>query len=76
MSKPEHVCGECKGYFRKTHELCYRAETGEVCRITPACEKFVKAPVEEEEYVPSATNGDYSPSAPWNAPGMSMRDFI
>ena len=31
---------------------------------------------EEEDYCPSATNGDYSPSCPWNAPGMSIRDFI
>lgn len=31
---------------------------------------------DEDEYVPSATNGDYSPSNPWNAPGMSIRDFI
>ena len=30
----------------------------------------------EEEYVPSAENGDYSPSAPWLAPGMSEKDFI
>ena len=30
----------------------------------------------EEEYVPSAENGDYSPSAPWRAPGMSVKDFI
>lgn len=29
-----------------------------------------------EEYTPSCTAGDYSPSAPWNAPGMSIRDFI
>ena len=29
-----------------------------------------------EEYRPSATAGDYSPSSPWNAPGMSVRDFI
>jgi hypothetical protein len=28
------------------------------------------------EYVPSAENGDYSPSAPWLAPGMKMSDFI
>lgn len=27
-------------------------------------------------YCPSAENGDYSPSCPWNAPGMSIRDFI
>lgn len=24
----------------------------------------------------SSFNGDYSPSDPWNAPGMSMKDFI
>lgn len=24
----------------------------------------------------SAENGDYSPSCPWNAPGMSVKDFI
>lgn len=28
------------------------------------------------EYIRSSTNGDYSPSAPWNAPGMSIKDFI
>ena len=28
------------------------------------------------EYIPSAENGDYSPSNPWDAPGMSKRDFI
>ena len=27
-------------------------------------------------YTPSAENGDYSPSDPWNAPGMSMKDFV
>jgi hypothetical protein len=31
---------------------------------------------EEDEYVPSAENGDYSPSNPWDAPGMKMSDFI
>lgn len=31
---------------------------------------------DDYEYCPSATNGDYSPSCPWNAPGMSIRDFI
>lgn len=30
----------------------------------------------DEPYVPSASNGDYSPSCPWNAPGMSVSDFI
>ena len=38
--------------------------------------------VEEENdeyhyhYTPSATNGDYSPSNPWDAPRMSIKDFI
>ena len=31
---------------------------------------------DDEDYIPSAENGDYSPSAPWLAPGMSERDFI
>jgi hypothetical protein len=30
----------------------------------------------EDDYTPSAENGDYSPSNPWDAPGMSMSDFI
>ena len=28
------------------------------------------------EYIPSAENGDYSPSNPWDAPGMKISDFI
>lgn len=31
---------------------------------------------EDEEYTPSSTNGDYSPSNPWDAPGMKQSDFI
>ena len=31
---------------------------------------------DDEEYIPSATRGDYSPSNPWDAPGMSIHDFI
>lgn len=31
---------------------------------------------DDEEYVPSSTNGDYSPSNPWDAPGMTIWDFI
>ena len=29
-----------------------------------------------ENYIPSSTRGDYSPSNPWDAPGMSIHDFI
>lgn len=31
---------------------------------------------DEEPYRPSASRRDYSPSSPWNAPGMSVSDFI
>lgn len=31
---------------------------------------------EEHHYSPSCTAGDYSPSHPWDAPGMSIRDFV
>jgi len=30
----------------------------------------------EEEYTPSCTAGDYGPGNPWDAPGMSIHDFI
>lgn len=31
---------------------------------------------DDEDYVPSAERGDYSPSHPWDAPGMKISDFI
>lgn len=31
---------------------------------------------DDDDYTPSSTAGDYSPSNPWNAPGMSISDFI
>lgn len=31
---------------------------------------------EDEDAWSSATDGDYSPAAPWNAPGMSAGDFV
>lgn len=31
---------------------------------------------DDDKYTPSAECGDYSPSNPWNAPGMSISDFI
>lgn len=30
----------------------------------------------EDGYIPSSYYGDYSPSNPWDAPGMSVKDFI
>lgn len=31
---------------------------------------------EDEHHMRSSTDGDYSPSNPWDAPGMSISDFI
>lgn len=45
-------------------------------------EKRIEAEAEAEAYYEeshrnsSCTAGDYSPSSPWNAPGMSIHDFI
>ncbi len=36
----------------------------------------VYRPVYKDDCYTSSTNGDYSPSNPWDAPGMSIRDFI
>ena len=30
----------------------------------------------DDDYTPSATRGDYGPSNPWDAPGMSIKDFF
>ena len=45
--------------------------------IEEDCEdKWEEPDWDDEDYIPSAENGDYSPSHPWNAPGMKMSDFI
>lgn len=31
---------------------------------------------DDDYYTPSSTAGDYGPSNPWDAPGMSISDFI
>jgi len=41
-------------------------------RIDETCDEEY----DDEPYCPSSTNRDYSPSNPWDAPGMSIRDFI
>ena len=68
-------CKDCARYFKDTHNLCYLAEIEEVDGETEACESFEEYE-DERYYTPSATYGDYSPSNPWDAPGMSIKDFI
>lgn len=40
------------------------------------CAKEYAEEYEEEPYISSCTAGDYSPSHPWDAPGMSISDFM
>ncbi len=61
-NKCNEICGEHCVIFRKAS-----------IRYDIAQEK---KDTEDDEYVPSATRGDYSPSNPWDAPGMSVSDFL
>jgi hypothetical protein len=56
-----HPCDECS-YFYSDYE-------DSSCR--PICHND-----SNEGYTPSSTAGDYSPGNPWDAPGMSIHDFI
>lgn len=70
-------CGDCQGMLHIPEHLCFMAEAGEVTDISEACPQFAPACCDDEEhYCPSATAGDYRPGNPWDAPGMSIRDFI
>lgn len=40
------------------------------------CAKEYAEEYEEEPYISSCTAGDYSPSHPWDALGMSISDFM
>lgn len=43
------------------------------------CERYEEGTppfLERDQYCPSSTAGDYGPGNPWDAPGMSVHDFI
>ena len=60
----DYEMSSCEEDEIKAARDCPRYEEGK-----PSC-------LEEDDYCPSSTYGDYSPSNPWDAPGMSIRDFI
>lgn len=81
-TEKERMCSNCK--FRR-YEYCgdygycmdYEIsndirETAKNCILY----EYQNPDVEDDDYMPSATAGDYSPTCPWNAPGMSISDFI
>ena len=81
-------CGNCQyRMFRNWDgllESCidYEMATTEQEEIEHAkdCKKYEEGKPfcfeDDDDYYTSSTCGDYSPSNPWDAPGMSIRDFI
>ena len=78
-------CGNCKhrmfwcwGEYEccGDYEMCAGEEDER--RAAKDCPKYEQGIPEcwEEEPPRSASAGDFSPSAPWLAPGMSISDFI
>jgi len=56
-----------------TYEM---AETdAEMRKAAKGCGMYEEGNPFDDGYT-SATRGDYGPSNPWNAPGMSIHDFI
>lgn len=65
-----------KTYYCDFGECPYGAMYSEHCRVFCGLGVDEDSYDYEEEYIPSSENGDYSPSNPWDAPGMSISDFI
>ena len=59
--------------------LVFGGSEEEEIMTAESCQKFKEGTpycLEPDNYCPSAYTGDYSPSNPWDAPGMSIYDFI
>lgn len=79
-------CGNCKyrafnSWSGIDYCLDYEMSTTEEEEIEAAkdCRRFEEGTpscFDDDEYCPSATAGDYSPSNPWDAPGCSIKMFI
>lgn len=61
-------------------ECPYDAMYSEHCRVYCGLgvdeDSYDEEEFEDEEYISSSTYRDYGPSNPWDAPGMSVKDFI
>lgn len=60
----------------RKYSIIYASNAFNLLSFYPEEEISKDTSVDEEEYCPSATRGDYSPSNPWDAPGMSKSMFI
>ncbi len=57
-------------------EPCMMYEMDECDARDMYCSCYEPETEEDYHYTPSSTAGDYGPGNPWDAPGMSIRDFI
>lgn len=79
-------CGNCKKRAYTSWcgiDFCYWYEVAstedEEIENAKGCDRYEEGTpdcLQRDEYCPSATAGDYSPSSPWNSPGYSVHDFI
>ena len=69
--------------IKSGHTLCCYCES-DMCEWCQVSRLIESAQIElnntnddedDEHYTPSSTRGDYGPSNPWDAPGMSIHDF-
>ena len=58
------------------YNYCLDYEMGNCDAKDTNCPNYEPETETDEHDCPSATAGDYSPSNPWDAPGMSVKDFI
>lgn len=67
--KNTKTCKNCTGFFKNPHNLCILAEMDKVNENSEICQDYVQFYEEDED---NWQPGD----APWDAPGMSIKDFI
>ena len=72
-------CALCRNRFIDTmfgREPCGLYEMDECDARDPSCSRYEPETDDDVHYCPSSTARDYGPGNPWDAPGMSIRDFI
>lgn len=63
------------GSFLIDNDIPHENNFNDICVLVLG-QEIVLCQEDDELYIRSATAGDYSPSCPWNAPGMCISNFI
>lgn len=72
-------CLNCARRFDSYGEPCkaFEMADGDDYEVyAEECAGYEEETYEDRHYIRSSSAGDYRPSCPWNAPGMSISDFI